>query len=172
MIYVILYLIAIVLANLTVAWFGSATVIINAFLFIGFDLTIRDKLHDTWQGKNLKRNMFLLIISGSIISWLLNRNAATIASASFVAFTVSSLADATVYQLLLSKPKLSRINFSNLVGALVDSVVFPTLAFGVFVPQIIIGQFLAKTIGGFVWSLLITKVTENPFYNNEKQKQA
>jgi hypothetical protein len=32
--------------------------------------------------------------------------------------------------------------------------VFPTLAFGSFMWTIVLGQFLAKTLGGFVWSLL------------------
>lgn len=46
MLYVIMYLVAIVLANLTVAAFGPRMVIVNAFLFIGLDLTARDRLHD------------------------------------------------------------------------------------------------------------------------------
>ena len=40
-----LYLVAIIAANLLVAKFGPAISIVNAFLFIGLDLTARDKLH-------------------------------------------------------------------------------------------------------------------------------
>ena len=43
MLYVILYLSAIILANLSSNYFGANASIINAFLFIGLDLTSRDK---------------------------------------------------------------------------------------------------------------------------------
>jgi len=48
-----------------------------------------------------------------------------------------------------------RVNGSNVVSAAVDSVVFPTLAFGSFLPWVILGQFLAKVAGGAVWSLIL-----------------
>ena len=154
MIYVILYLVAIVLANLTVATFGVSMVIVNAFLFIGLDLTARDHLHDAWRGNHLVPKMVALIAAGSILSWVLNRNAGQIALASFVAFAAASSVDAIVYQLLGKYPRWLRINGSNIPSALVDSIIFPTLAFGAFVGAIVLGQFLAKTLGGFIWSLI------------------
>lgn len=155
MIYVILYLVAIVLANLSVASFGPNVVIINAFLFIGLDLTARDQLHEAWRGNNLLPKMATLIASGSILSWLLNRNAGSVALASFVAFAAAAIVDATIYHLLMGKyPRWLRINGSNIPSALVDSMVFPTLAFGSFLWPIVLGQFAAKTLGGFVWSLV------------------
>jgi hypothetical protein len=57
-----LYLAAIVAANLSVAYFGPASTIVNAFLFIGLDLTARDRLHDAWHGRGLAWKMTLLII--------------------------------------------------------------------------------------------------------------
>lgn len=154
MIYVILYLVAIVLANLTVAAFGPNMVIVNAFLFIGLDLTARDRLHDTWKGNRLVLKMTALIAAGSILSWALNRDAAQIAIASFVAFALASIVDAVVYHLLGSYPRWLRINGSNIPSALVDSIVFPTLAFGAFLWPIVLGQFLAKVLGGFAWSMV------------------
>lgn len=153
MIYVILYLVAIVLANLTVAAFGPNMVIINAFLFIGLDLTARDHLHDTWRGNNLLPKMAALIAAGSILSWILNRNAGPIALASFVAFAAAAIVDAIIYQLMGKYPRWLRINGSNIPSAFVDSIIFPTLAFGSFLWPIVLGQFVAKTLGGFVWSL-------------------
>ena len=47
-----IYAIAMTLANLSVAAFGPAISPINAFLFIGLDLTLRDWLHvrlKIWQ---------------------------------------------------------------------------------------------------------------------------
>ena len=157
MFYVALYLVAIVLANLTVAWFGPKMVIVNAFLFIGLDLTARDYLHEAWHGRGLLWKMTLLIGAGSVISYALNKDAAQIAIASFVAFGCAAIADTIAYHLLKKRIYLVKINGSNVVGAAVDSLIFPTLAFGAFMPLIILGQFTAKVGGGFVWSLVLKK---------------
>lgn len=153
---VCLYLVAIVAANLSVAWFGAGASIANAFLFIGLDLTSRDKLHDLW-GRGLVWKMGLLIATGSLLSWLLNRNAGQIALASLVAFACGGFVDATIYQLLRNKTKLLQVNGSNIFSALADSLIFPTVAFGSFLPLIVLGQFAAKVLGGFVWSLIINR---------------
>ena len=157
MIYVILYLVAIVLANLSVAYFANtfqAITIINAFLFIGLDLTSRDQLHEAWRGNHLLPKMAALIAAGSLLSWLLNRNAGPIALASFTAFAAAAIVDTLVYHQLGRYPRWLRINGSNVPSALVDSIIFPTMAFGSFLWAIVLGQFLAKTLGGFLWSLL------------------
>jgi queuosine precursor transporter len=154
MMYVVMYLAAVILANLSVAAFGPSVAIVNAFLFIGLDLTARDHLHDAWRGNNLLPKMAGLIAAGSILSWLLNRDAGTIALASFLAFAAAATVDALVYHQLGEYPRWLRINGSNVPSAAVDSLVFPTLAFGGFLPGIVLGQFLAKTLGGFVWSLV------------------
>lgn len=156
MIYVILYLVSIVLANLSVAQFGPSVAVINAFLFIGLDLTVRDKLHETWHKNNLVLKMGLLILAGSVLSWVLNRNAGQIAVASFVAFSLAAVVDTVVYHKLMKYQKLVRINGSNVPSALVDSIAFPAIAFGfpLLIP-IMAGQFIAKVAGGFVWSVII-----------------
>ncbi len=154
MIYVLLYLAAIVLANLTVVAFGPAVTILNAFLFIGLDLTARDQLHEAWRGRQLFLKMAALIAAGSLLSWLLNRDAGPIARASFIAFAAAATVDAVVYQGLGAFPRWLRVNGSNVPSALVDSLIFPTLAFGSFLWPIVLGQFLAKTLGGFLWSLV------------------
>lgn len=153
------YLAAIVAANLLVAQFGASVTIFNAFVLIGLDLSTRDKLHDAWQGKALWRNMGLLVASGSVLSAILNYNAAPIAIASFVAFAAAGLTDTVVYALLGERSKLVKMNGSNLVSAAVDSIVFPALAFGFpLLWGIVLGQFVAKVAGGFLWSLLLNKV--------------
>ena len=158
--FVSLYLTAIVLANLTVAWFGPKMVIINAFLFIGLDLTSRDYLHEAWHKRGLIWKMTLLIAAGSIITWILNKNAGQIALASFAAFSLAAIADTVSYHLLKDRIYMVKINGSNVVSAAVDSLVFPTLAFGSFMPLIILGQFAAKVGGGFVWSLILKHITQ------------
>lgn len=155
--YVVMYLVAIVMANLLVAAFGTKMVIVNAFVLIGLDLTARDRLHDAWRGGHLWWKMFLLIGAGSVLSYILNRDAGQIALASFVAFAAAGVIDAIIYHLLGRYPRWMRVNGSNVPSALVDSIVFPTVAFGGFLPWITLGQFAAKVAGGFVWSLVLQK---------------
>lgn len=158
MFYVILYLGAVVLANPTVTTFEPESAIVVAFLFIGLDLTARDHLHDAWHGEGLLWKMAALIATGSLLSWLLNRESQQVAIASFVAFAAAASVDAFVYHFLRRYPRWLRINGSNVPSAAVDSLVFPVLAFGGFPWPIIVGQFLAKTVGGFLWSLIFRRL--------------
>ena len=155
--YVLIYLVAIVLANLTVALWGPSMTIVNAFVLIGLDLTCRDKLHEQWHGKNLPLKMFLLILTGSILTVFLNLGAWKIALASTIAFCGAAVIDTIVYQVLFKRSKIVKINGSNILSAGVDSILFPTIAFGTLMPWIILGQFAAKVLGGFLWSLVITR---------------
>lgn len=158
MMLIVLYLAAIVAANLLVATFGPQVSIVNAFLFIGLDLTTRDALHERWQGRNLWRNMLLLIGAGSLLSALLNANAVPIAIASFVAFLAAGIADTLTYTALGERAKLVKVNGSNVVSAAVDSLIFPALAFGLpLLWGIVVGQFVAKVAGGFLWSLVLNR---------------
>lgn len=157
------YLAAIIVANLLVAQFGPTVAVVNAFLFIGLDLTTRDFLHEAWQGKRLLAKMLVLIATGSILSYALNRNAGPIALASFVAFAGAGLADTLVYWQLGDKGRLLKINGSNIVSAGVDSIIFPALAFGFpLLWGIMLGQFVAKAAGGFIWSIIIRSATVTP----------
>lgn len=147
--FVLLYLGAIVLANFSVFWFGKWATVTNAFLFIGLDLTTRDRLHEAWRGRNLVRNMAILIAAGSVLTVALNMAAWRIALASVVAFSCAAMVDTIVYH------RTRSINRSNIVSAAVDSLLFPTIAFGGFQPSITIGQWLAKVTGGWLWSLVL-----------------
>jgi queuosine precursor transporter len=152
---VLIYLVAIAAANLLAAAFGPGITILSAFLFIGLDLSLRDKLHDYWQHRNLPLKMGGLIFAGGLISYLINADAGRIAIASTVAFGVSAIVDATLYQLLINRHPLERVNYSNIPAAAVDSILFPTIAFGTFLPLVVLGQFLAKVFGGAIWGWLI-----------------
>lgn len=148
-----------------VAIYGPAISILNAFLFIGLDLTCRDALHDAWQRRGLWWKMALLIAIGSLLSWALSLlftpgfsdQARKIAFASFVAFAAASSLDALCYSLLHGQRWFVRANGSNVAGAAVDSLVFPMLAFGAWMPVVVIGQFAAKVLGGLVWSLILRR---------------
>jgi uncharacterized PurR-regulated membrane protein YhhQ (DUF165 family) len=154
MILVALYLSAVVVANLLVTAYGPSATIPAALVLVSLTLTARDVLHDRWTGRALSLRLGALIAAGSILSYLLNAKAAQIAIASCAAFAASEAVDALVYHALRRRPVLARTNASNVAGALVDSVIFPTLAFGIFLPWVIAGQAAAKVVGGFAYSLL------------------
>lgn len=157
-----MYLAAIVAANLSVATFGPSITIINAFLFIALDLTARDRLHAAWHGSGLAWKMTTLIASGSLLSYALNASAGPIALASFVAFGAAAALDTLCYHLLRERAYLVKVNGSNLVSAAADSLIFPTLAFGGFLPWIVLGQFVAKVLGGAIWAWLLRPRTHAP----------
>lgn len=154
---IVLYLAAIIFANLLTAHFGAWVTIVNAVLFIGLDLVARDSLHEAWHGRHLWPKMLALIGVGSLLSWLLNRNAGQIAVASFVAFAAAGIVDALTYQVLHRRKWLIKVNGSNVFSAAADSLIFPTLAFGSFMPLIVLGQFAAKVGGGFVWAIVLRR---------------
>lgn len=159
MLYVIIYVLAICLANISVAIFGPAVTPINAFLLISLDMSIRDRLHDLWSGENLFAKMSLLIAVSGFLSFLINPLAGIVAIASMSAFLLSSITDSVVYHANIKKSWTIRANVSNAAGAAIDSVVFPVIAFGSLMPEIVISQFLAKVAGGILWSYIISRIS-------------
>jgi queuosine precursor transporter len=149
------YLAAVVAANLIVTAFGPGASVATAFFLIGFNVTGRDRLHDAWSGHGLRWKMAALVASGSLLSWLLNAGAGRIALASLCAFAVSETLDALVYAASERLGWFGRTNVSNVVSAAIDSVLFPTIAFGALLPGIVLGQFLAKTCGGALWAWVL-----------------
>lgn len=150
---IVAYAAAMTIANLTVAHFGPWVSPINAFLLIGLDLALRDWLHvrlRIWQ-------MGALIAATGALTYVLNPAAGQIAVASAAAFTAAALVDWGTF-VRLRGSWLVRANGSNVAGAAVDSLVFPTLAFGALMPHIVAMQFVAKIVGGALWAWAISKV--------------
>ena len=151
------YAIAMTLANLSIATFGVWVSPINAFIFIGLDLALRDWLHiklKMWQ-------MGALIVSTGLLTYALNPAAGIIAIASALSFMLAALADWAVFAKITGS-WFKRANVSNVAGAAVDSIAFPTIAFGVLMPEIIAMQFIAKVFGGAIWSLVLRRKPEFP----------
>lgn len=153
MIAIAAYAAAMILANLSVAAFGPWVSPINAFVLIGLDLALRDWLHvrlRVWQ-------MGTLIAGTGALTYALNPAAGMIAIASSVAFTAAAVVDWATFA-RMGGSWMRRANGSNVAGAAVDSLVFPTLAFGALMPQIVLAQFAAKVAGGAVWAWIIGRV--------------
>lgn len=150
-----MYPLTMVAANSSVAYFGPWISPINSFFFIGLDLTLRD-----WLQLHLSRWMMVgLIVFAGLVSYLLNPATEMIAIASVTAFSASAFVDYGVFSALANRSWVQRANMSNTAGALVDSVLFPTIAFGVFMPHIMLMQALAKICGGALWAWMIGGMT-------------
>lgn len=148
------YAAAMVAANLLVSVFGPMITPLNAFVLIGFDLAMRDWLHvrlRAWQ-------MLVLIAATGAVTFALNPAAGMIAVASAASFTAAALVDWSVFAVLPGS-WFKRSNVSNVAGAAVDSVLFPTLAFGMLIPHIVALQFIAKVLGGALWSWGLSRAT-------------
>ena len=145
-----LYAAAIISANLLVAKFGPSITPINAFFLIGLDLALRNYL----SFKMTKIQMASMIIGTGLLSYLVNPAAGMIALASGVAFTLAALADWATFNTVQGQ-WMKRNLAGNSVGALIDSIVFPTIAFGSLMPLIVLAQFAAKVLGGSMWGYLL-----------------
>jgi uncharacterized PurR-regulated membrane protein YhhQ (DUF165 family) len=145
-----IYAAAMIGANLSVATWGPAVSPINAFFLIGLDLALRDWLHVRLRPVQ----MGALIAATGLLTYALNPAAGMIAIASSVAFTAAALVDWTTFAKLRGS-WLYRANGSNVAGAAVDSLLFPTIAFGALMPGIVLAQFVAKVAGGAIWAYLL-----------------
>ena len=153
---VLVYAAAMTLANLSVATWGPWVSPINAFVLIGLDLAaLRDWLHvrlKAWQ-------MGALIACTGLLTYALNPAAGMIAVASACAFSAAALVDWATFARLRGS-WLFRANGSNVAGAAVDSLIFPTLAFGALMPHIVALQFVAKVAGGAMWAALLARTVQ------------
>lgn len=152
---VLLYLFTAAGANLTLSWIGVWATPILALIFIGLDMSLRDSLHAKWESKYLWLRMSMLILGGSLLSWLINPSSQRICIASGVAFLLSGMTDAGIYALLRGKRWGVKANTSNLFSASVDSITFSLLAFSEikWIPCSL--SILAKVLGGFLYTCLI-----------------
>ena len=150
------YAAAMIVANLLTAKFGPAITPLNAFVLIGLDLALRDWLHVRLE----KVQMGLLIVATGVLTYVLNPATGMIAVASVAAFVAASVVDWFVFS-RTSGSWFKRSNLSNAAGAAVDSLLFPTIAFGALIPSIVGMQFVAKVAGGAIWSIIIYKAMKH-----------
>lgn len=147
-----IYALAIIAANALAATFGPSVTPINSFFLIGLDLALRNLL-----SLRLDRlQMASMIVGTGVLSYLVNPASGMIAVASGVAFTLAALTDWAVFN-TTTGAWLKRNLAGNSAGALVDSIVFPTIAFGGLMPAIVALQFAAKVAGGSLWGYVISR---------------
>jgi uncharacterized PurR-regulated membrane protein YhhQ (DUF165 family) len=99
--------------------------------------TFRD-LAQEWLGR---KAVIVAILVGALLSWAVTSNR-DLAVASAVAFLFCELADFAVYQPLRERRWLLAVFVSNVVGLVIDSILFLQIAFGSL--DFIEGQIIGK----------------------------
>lgn len=158
-----IYLLAFVLSNFIVLYFGSVGLIFTALFLIPFDFVMRCLFHETWKGKELILKLGSIVFIASLLTYLINYNAQNIAIGSAGGFISAQIFAGIFYQLFIKKSYFIKVNGSDAIGILIDSIVFQFLAFGTFNIYIMISQFILKIIGGLFWYwILFVKLKLQP----------
>lgn len=154
MIWSIVYITAVLVAQYTAIWFIPLPVfglVAIGTIAFGVTFTARDYVH-----KLGRRYVYTMIGLAAVFSIVLSIAGAVdwrIILASVIAIILAETADTEVYHRLLRHPWLVRVTGSNAVSIPLDSVLFNAVAFaGVFaVPillSIIFGEIVVKFISG------------------------
>jgi hypothetical protein len=146
-----IYLAAFILSNYIVLWFGSVGLIFTALFLIPFDFVMRCIFHETWKGFELIAKMLLLVICASIITYLINQDTGKIAVASIIGFSGAQLIAGLFYQLTIKQKYFIKVNGSDALGIIFDSIAFQLFAFGLIDWKIFLSQFFLKVAGGLFW---------------------
>jgi queuosine precursor transporter len=144
------YIGCIVLANVVTARYGLVPVwpgldTTAGTYAAGAALLLRDAVQETAG----RRAVLAAIVAGGLISWLMSSPALALASA--VAFLVAESADMAVYTPLRHRGWARAVLASNLVGAVLDTLLFLTLAGFPLTAGIVTGQLVGKLL----WATLL-----------------
>ncbi len=146
-----IYLLAFVLSNFIVLWFGSVGLIFTALFLIPFDFVMRCIFHETWKGFELILKMIILVLLAGFITYAINYQTKEIAIASIIGFSGSQIVAGAFYQLSIKKNYFIKVNGSDAIGILFDSIAFQLFAFGIVDWKILLSQFTLKILGGLFW---------------------
>jgi uncharacterized PurR-regulated membrane protein YhhQ (DUF165 family) len=149
------YLLAFVLSNFVVLWFGANGLIFTALFLIPFDFVIRCMFHEQWKGKELIMKLGALVIVSSSLTYFINSESKNIAIGSALGFIAAQIVAGIFYQLTIKKKTFIKVNGSDAIGILIDSVVFQLIAFSSINNYITLTQLCLKLIGGLFWYWII-----------------
>lgn len=150
-----LYLLAFIFANFIVLWFGANGLIFTALFLIPFDFVMRCMFHEQWKGKELIIKLGALVIISSSLTYIINSDSKNIAMGSALGFIAAQIFAGIFYQLTIKKRTFIKVNGSDAVGILIDSIVFQLVAFSSINSYITISQLTLKLIGGLFWYWVI-----------------
>lgn len=137
------YLSTVVLANWLTAGFGFVPVGVGLAATAGtYAAGLAFVARDLVQDVAGRVAVVAALAAGGVLSWFLATPALAVASA--VAFGLSELADMAVYSPLRRRGYVRAAVASNLVGSVVDTVVFLSLAGFGLAPLVVAGQLVGK----------------------------
>lgn len=164
----VIYVLAVLVANLTATWFIPlpifGQVAVGTFVF-GFTFTQRDRMH-----RKGRKFVYSVIALSALLSALLSvagQVPPRIILASVIAILLAETADTEIYQRLLAQSWWHRVLKSNAVSIPLDSIFFNLVAFlGVFeakfLVSLIIGEIVVKFSVGAVTALWRSKHESTP----------
>lgn len=146
-----LYLLAIILSNFSVLWFGRSGIIFASLFLMPFDYAMRCYFHEKWKGNGLVAKIGAITLIGGAITFLINKDTQVIAIASSGSFLVSQMLASLFYRMNIDRGYFLKVNGSDLVAILADSIIFQMIAFGNLDKDIFLAQIILKAIGGLFW---------------------
>lgn len=153
--FIVLYLISIISANLLVRYVGAYGLWFSSFFLIPFDFVTRCILHEKWKGLKLILYLFALTVIASAITFALNKDALQIAIASISGFASAQVGAGIFYQFNKEKSWFFKVNISDLIAIVFDSIVFQFIAFGDVAIVVLVGQVAIKFTGGLFWYFIL-----------------
>jgi uncharacterized PurR-regulated membrane protein YhhQ (DUF165 family) len=147
----VIYVVAVLVANLTATWFIPlpifGQVAVGTFIF-GFTFTQRDRMH-----RKGRKFVYAVIGVAALLSALLSAAGqvpARIIVASVIAILIAETADTEIYQRLLAQSWWHRVLKSNAVSIPLDSLFFNIVAFlGVLEPSMLVSLIVGEIVVKF-----------------------
>jgi uncharacterized PurR-regulated membrane protein YhhQ (DUF165 family) len=152
-----LYLIAFISANLIVKHFGAYGLWFSSALLIPFDFVCRCIIHEKYKGARLIAILFALTVAAAGWTILINFDALNIALASCLGFAAAQVGAGIFYQSNKNKSWFFKVNISDLLAIIFDSIVFQYVAFWSIDPAVTAGQICIKFAGGLFWYYILFK---------------
>lgn len=153
------YMLSIVFANLTVAWFGLVTwfgwlTFPAGAVFIGLTFSMRDFVQREWGHRDVWWFMIATTVITTLMGVILSHLPVPlwkVALGSAVAFIVSEAIDWAVYY-FMKKDIIWRICVSNIFSTPIDSILFVGIVFGgwSFLNPPVWGQTIVKYLSGLL----------------------
>lgn len=158
---VFLFLAAFVAANLIVKHYGAPGLLIASFVLIPFDFVCRCLIHEKLSGKRLVLLLSGLTVAAAGITMLINRDATRVALGSIAGFTAAQFFAGAFYQNVKREGSwFLKVNISDLIAIVFDSIAFQLVAFATVNPLVMVGQMCIKFAGGLLWYFIIFKWTK------------
>ena len=151
------YIIGFVASNLMVLNMGAKGLIFSSLFLIPFDFVMRSLFHESWKGWELFIKMGALVLAAAAATFIINAEAKNIALGSCFGFIFAQIFAGLFYQKYIKSAYFFKVNGSDAIGILVDSIVFQLIAFGSIDFSIMGSQFVLKLVGGLFWYWVIFK---------------